>query len=129
MKRLLFPALLIAGCAVPTVEIPFDSDRDGLMDDEESDFGTDPTMYDTDGDSYADGLELESYTDPLDMNDHPYAGGWPIGACRDDHEGESTGWSVGAVVKNTSLPDQYGDTVRVHDFCDYPFLLTYYSES
>lgn len=129
MKRLLLPALLLAGCAVPSVEIPIDSDRDGLLDDEELDFGTNPDLPDTDVDGWVDGDELDSFTDPLDPEDHPYTGGWPIGACRDDNAGVGSSWSVGSVVQNTSIPDQYGDTVRVHDFCDYPFLLTYDSES
>ncbi len=129
MKKLLLPAMLLVGCAVPTVDLPFDSDRDGLLDDEEADFGTDPNLPDTDVDGWVDGDELSSFTDPLDPDDHPYTGGWPIGACRDAHEGESTAWQVGAIVQNTAHPDQYGDTVRIHDFCEQAFLFTYYAET
>ncbi len=129
MKRLLLPALLLAGCAVPSVEIPFDSDRDGLLDDEELGFGTDPDMADTDLDGWLDGDELSSFTDPLNPDDHPYTGGWPIGVCRDNNEGVSTGWSVGAIVKNTNHADQYDDPVRVHDFCERPFFLTFYDST
>ncbi len=127
MKKLLLPCLLLVGCAVPTVDLPFDSDRDGLLDDEEFDFGTDPAIPDSDADGWLDGAETSSFTDPLDPEDHPYAGGWPIGACR--HSIDGTGWSDGFVVNNTSHADQYGDIVKIHDFCEGPYLLTYFSES
>jgi hypothetical protein len=125
--RVTLLALWMVGCAVPTVDLPFDSDRDGLLDDEELDVGTDPTLPDTDVDGWVDGAELDSYTDPLDPDDHPYTGGWPIGACR--HSIQGTGWNEGFVVNNTAHEDQFGDIVKIHDFCEDPFLLTYYSES
>jgi len=127
MKKLLLPTLLLMGCAVPSVDLPFDSDRDGLLDDEESGFGTDPTLPDSDSDGWLDGDEVSSFTDPLNPEDHPYTGGWPIGPCRDGIDG--SGWNDGFVVNNTSNADQFGDTVKIHDFCEVPFLLTYYAES
>lgn len=42
-----------------------DADRDGLSGEEEKVFGTDPASSDTDGDSYSDGVEIESGYDPL----------------------------------------------------------------
>ena len=42
-----------------------DSDQDGLSNDEEKLYGTDPTKKDTDGDGYSDGVEVESGYDPL----------------------------------------------------------------
>lgn len=42
-----------------------DIDQDGLTADEEKAYGTDPTNNDTDGDSYSDGVEIESGYDPL----------------------------------------------------------------
>lgn len=42
-----------------------DADQDGLSDDEERVFGTDPFNKDTDGDGYGDGVEVESGYDPL----------------------------------------------------------------
>jgi hypothetical protein len=42
-----------------------DSDQDNLTDSEEALYGTDPKKKDTDGDSYSDGVEVESGFDPL----------------------------------------------------------------
>lgn len=42
-----------------------DSDQDGLSNDEEKTFGTDPNNPDTDGDGYSDGIEIKSGYDPL----------------------------------------------------------------
>lgn len=127
MNKLPILALLLVGCAVPTVDLPFDSDRDGLLDDEEAAFGTDPAHPDSDTDGWLDGDEIASYTNPLDPDDHPYTGGWPIGACRDSLDG--TGWNVGFTVQNTANEDQNGDLVKLHDFCEVPYLLTYYAYS
>jgi hypothetical protein len=46
-------------------KIFLDSDQDGLSDEEERLYGTDPLKYDTDGDSYSDGNEVKSGYDPL----------------------------------------------------------------
>lgn len=42
-----------------------DSDNDGLSDDEEKVYGTDPNKADTDGDGYSDGVEVKSGYNPL----------------------------------------------------------------
>lgn len=42
-----------------------DSDQDGLTNDEEQLYGTDPQNADTDGDGYSDGAEVRSGYDPL----------------------------------------------------------------
>ena len=42
-----------------------DSDQDGLSDEEEKSYGTDPNNSDTDGDSYSDGVEIKTGYDPL----------------------------------------------------------------
>lgn len=42
-----------------------DSDQDGLSDEEEKIYGTDPQNSDTDGDSYSDGVEVKTGYDPL----------------------------------------------------------------
>ncbi|MFA7208659.1 MAG: hypothetical protein WC120_00080 [Parcubacteria group bacterium] len=48
-----------------TNNIFLDSDQDGLSDEEEKSYGTDPQIADTDGDSYTDGAEVKSGYDPL----------------------------------------------------------------
>jgi len=98
-----------------------DTDGDGLTDCEEADLGTDPSLEDTDGDGYTDGEETLGHTDPLESEDHPYAGGWPIAACRDDIV--ATGDAEGDIVEDFALEDQFGDTVRLHSFCDRTVLL------
>jgi len=42
-----------------------DSDQDGLSNEEEKSYGTDPNNPDTDGDGYSDGAEVKSGYDPL----------------------------------------------------------------
>lgn len=42
-----------------------DSDQDGLSDEEEKSYGTNPNNPDSDGDSYSDGVEIKSGYDPL----------------------------------------------------------------
>lgn len=51
--------------SVTNKNIFFDSDQDGLSDEEEKTYGTDPQISDTDGDSYSDGAEIKSGYDPL----------------------------------------------------------------
>ena len=71
---LIFFALLIFGFSVSTFaedrsngskNIFLDSDQDGLSDQEEITYGTDPKKSDTDGDGYSDGTEIKSGYDPL----------------------------------------------------------------
>jgi len=104
-------AALLPGCDTE----PPDTDGDGLTDEEEEVLGTDPGSADTDGDGYDDGTEREGNTNPLDAGDHPYLGGWPIGACRNSIAG--TGWAVGDVAQAFSLVDQFNETVDFHDLC------------
>ena len=121
MRTLSLCFLALSACAVPSVDLPFDSDRDGLLDDEEADLGTDPDVYDSDGDAWGDGDEFENNTDPGDPDDHPYTGGWAIDSCRDSVL--ATGNSVGMITDNFDLGDQFGDGVKLHDFCGKVVLL------
>lgn len=98
-----------------------DDDRDGLTNGEEDELGTDPDAADTDGDGYEDGEEVDGNTDPTDRQDHPYLGGWPIDACRDDLR--PTGNDVGDVTADFALLDQFGEEVHLHDFCGKEVLL------
>ncbi len=100
-----------------------DTDGDGLDDfTEVNETGTDPTVADTDGDGYDDGKEWDGNTDPLDDIDHPYAGGWPIDACRAEVV-PNGGDDEGNVVETFVAMDQFGENVRFHDFCDHVIVL------
>ncbi len=98
-----------------------DSDGDGLLDPLEEELGLDPLDPDSDGDGYDDGVEHNGVTDPNDPTDHPYKGGWAMGDCR--HDVVPTGDNPGEITSNFELTDQYGDTVRLHDFCDRAVML------
>lgn len=43
---------------------PIDTDRDGLSNDQETQYGTDPNNSDTDGDGYFDGAEVQGGYNP-----------------------------------------------------------------
>lgn len=71
---LIFSLLTIISFAVSAVaeerlvtdnNIFLDSDQDGLSDEEEKAYGTDPNNADSDGDGYSDGAEIMSGYDPL----------------------------------------------------------------
>ena len=100
---------------------PVDSDGDGLSDAEETELGTDPNDVDTDDDGWDDLTEVDGNTDPTSASDHPYTGGWAIGSCRNSIV--STGTDVGDISNDFELIDQFGDTLRLHDFCDREVLL------
>ena len=107
---------------VAEVEMLIDGDRDGLLDIEEAEAGTDPNVADSDGDGHADGKEIEKGTDPLDIDDHPYMGEYEIDkGCRDDVVSE--GNEVGSVTDNIVGVDQFGETVDSYDFCGKYILL------
>lgn len=117
----------LAGCGAADLEVgedaffDVDSDGDGLTDQEEADLGSDPANADSDSDGFADGEEADWYTDPTDPNDHPYEGGWPIDSCRNDLV--PSGMAEGDVINDVKLVDQYGEEVRIHDFCDHVLLI------
>ena len=123
MHALLLPLMLMGACKMPIVDIPFDSDLDGLLDDEEDELGTDPDNPDTDGDSFSDSDELDANTDPLDASSHPYTGGWPIDDCHNDIQG--TGYEIGDIAYPFELMDQYGDYVYLYDFCAHAIYIIY----
>ena len=112
MTRHALFSLALIGC-VAQVDMSVDFDHDGLF--AESDWGTDPYDPDSDDDGHLDGTEVAEGADPLDPNDHPYIGGWICDACRDDLA--EIGEAEGHVARNFSLQDQFGDWVKLHDFC------------
>lgn len=95
----------------------------------ESGDGGDPildgdTTGDGDGDGTdgpGDGTDDGDETEDLGCQaESPYMGGWDIGCCQD--EIVQNGWSPGAVKAGTVMPDwtvtdQFGDAVRLYDFC------------
>ena len=82
-----------------------------------------PLNGDADSDGYLDFAEEDGNTDPADAADHPYKAGWPIDACRYDLPDAGTGTGVGDVAANFALTDQFGETVRLHDFCGQAILI------
>jgi len=100
------------GC-VTEVDLALDLDRDGLLLEEE--WGTDPHNPDSDEDGHLDGAEVDAGADPLDIDDHPYRGGWSLDACRKSIE--SSGDQEGEIAHNFHISDQYEDTLKLHDFC------------
>ena len=117
------PLLLLPlafACSPAAVDAPWgdemDSDGDGLNDALEVELGTDPDAADSDGDGFTDADEFDQGSSPTDGTDRPYLGGWTKD--RDCADSVSpTGSQVGGITEDFELPDQYGDVVRLHDFC------------
>lgn len=116
MRLLTAATFLLTGACVADVTYDVDGDGDGLLDSEEVELGTDPGKTDSDGDGYDDGDEVDQNTDPADAEDKPYQLGWQIDACRDDIDG--TGTAEGDIAERYAWGDQFGETVRLHDFCN-----------
>ena len=102
--------------------VPLDSDEDGLTDEEEAMYGTDPLKKDTDGDRYWDSWEITEGTDPLDPDDRIYYGYWPYNPNKADVEQGSWGGAkknVGTPFPAGTFLDQYGDMVDPYDFTNF----------
>lgn len=107
MKRainlLLVSFLLVGGAALqygcspePAVQVPVDTDGDGLTDAEEMELGTDANNADTDGDGLTDGEEVNEYnTDPLNADT--------------DGDGLNDGEEVNSYGTDPLNPDSDGD--------------------
>ncbi len=83
-----------------------DADGDGLTNEEEEYYGTDPNDPDTDDDGFSDGEEVDAGTDPLDPDDYP-------GAILDeDNDGMDDNWEIDNGLdptKNDANEDNDGD--------------------
>ena len=91
-----------------------DANQNGIVDEGE----TDPREFDTDGDTYGDGLELEYGTDPTDFDDRIYEGFWPYNPNKDEIEGirMSNPLAVGDVFPRYIQKDQFKERVDLYDF-------------
>ncbi|WP_181234127.1 TlpA family protein disulfide reductase [Enhygromyxa salina] len=114
MPGLLTAVVLVSGCDVDNAGAAFAGD--GL------DAGG------SEGPEDSDGSEGEGETGDADENapqsgcdaPSPYMGGWDIGCCQ--AEVTPSEWAPGGVGPGTVIPDwtftdQFGDAVRVYDFC------------
>jgi hypothetical protein len=94
-------------------------ETDGMEDNEAGD--GDPGDGDPagDGDPSGDG---DPTGDPPECDGtSPYMGGWDIGCCQDEVDPQN-GWSpggvhVGTIMPDWTLTDQFGEALRLYDFC------------
>ena len=95
-----------------------DTDGDGLTDLEEYEGGTSGTAWDSDGDGYGDYDEVQEGTDPTDPESRIYQGGWPYNP--DKGEMLDPGWEedpkLGGTMPRLIVEDQFGDKVDLYDF-------------
>ncbi len=102
-----------------TTNVDPDADDDGLTDAREAELGTDPAAFDTDGDTYGDGLEVAEGKDPLDRADRFYEGFWPYNPDKDDmadHGFTGDTVDVGDGFGRLVGVDQFGEEVDLYDF-------------
>jgi hypothetical protein len=77
---------------------------------------------DGDGDpGDGDGDPTTDTGEPACDGTSPYMGGWDIGCCQDEIDPQN-GWSPGGVHVGTIMPDytftdQFGEALRLYDFC------------
>ena len=95
-----------------------DTDGDGLTDKQEFDLGTDGTSVDTDGDGYTDRDESVEGSDPTDGESLIYDGHWPYYAEKDgiDDPGFDGNGREGRTFGRFVGPDQFGQEVDVYDY-------------
>lgn len=91
---------------------------------------TTAAMGDGDGDSNGDGdadpdtgegEEDTTTGPPVCEATFPYMGNWDVGCCQDEIQPQN-GWAPGGVGVGTIMPDyyftdQFGEEIRLYDFC------------
>lgn len=117
-------ALLGSGCGEGDGNGGSASDGvDGIVDGET---GMEEEAGDGDGDPMGgdgdpgDGDPTDTGEPPACDGTSPYMGGWDIGCCQD--EMVPNGWApggvhVGTIMPDWTLTDQFGEAVRMWDFC------------
>lgn len=96
----------------------------GDDEDADADDGASSPPADDDGDASADGGGDSSESGAGETGapmDSPYEGGWDVGACQDDI-GPATN-QVGGVLEDLVFTDQFGEQVRLYDFCHKAILI------
>lgn len=99
-----------------------DSDQDGLTDVEEMEIGTDPTLVDTDADSYWDSWEVTEDTDPLDPDSRIYTAYWPYNPNKNElvqGSWEAASTAAGSQFPRHSFLDQTGDYLDLYDLANF----------
>jgi hypothetical protein len=91
------------------------NDDTGIIDTGGSDTDTEDTNTDTDTDTQ------DSDTDPSFEDNPIYIGGYNTDRC--ENGVNSTGLGIGDVSQDFELMDQYGEMVKLSDFCDNTVLL------
>lgn len=100
---------------------PADDDDDGGA--EVDDGGSDPPSDDGASASADDGGEASSSgaAETGAPMDSPYEGGWDIGACQNDIGAANN--QVGGILEDFTFTDQFGEQVRLYDFCHKAILI------
>ena len=110
MRFLGMSVFLMAGCAPK-------GDSSGSSTSDQTEAGDDTDSGNSASDDTGDGQS----DDTADGTESHYLGGWPVDACNDSIT--STGNEVGDIALDWTRMDQYGDDLRLHDFCDHAVLL------
>jgi len=103
-----FTFFVMADDQVTSKNIFQDSDQDGLSNDEEALYKTDPLNKDTDGDGYMDGVEIESGYDPL----KPAPGDKLVAGPGVRDEKETTAVAQGTVTLTDQVTEQVAGLVQ-----------------
>ncbi|MBC2603082.1 RHS repeat protein [Puniceicoccus vermicola] len=102
---------------VPENNIHLDFDGDGLSDFEESNYGTNPDLWDTDGDGVSDGIEMGLGSNPRDYSEKPFVPSDFYGPDLDDANAEpigDLGGGYGASPSRYSIEGEIGDHSGSH---------------
>lgn len=94
-----------------------DTDDDGLSDFADIEAGASPLEADTDGDSYLDLWEVVEGTDPGDPDSRIYTGFWSYNPDKSGLRSsvESERATLGAAPPAFEMVDQFGQAVELHD--------------